>query len=62
MSDVKINWNDFRDGTQHELRKTYKIGYGRQADVKLERAIRNHLDGANATERREFYDNFYRRK
>ncbi len=59
---TKVTWNDFHEATQHELRKTYKIGYGKEGDRKLEVAIRDHLDGANAKERREFYDRFYRRK
>lgn len=58
----KPTWNDFHEASQHELRKTYDFGYGRRGDMKLEQAVRAHLDGANATERREFYDKFYRRK
>ncbi len=58
----KPTWNDLHEANQHELRKTYKIGYGRNGDKALEQAVREHLDGANATERREFYNKFYGRK
>lgn len=58
----KISWNDFHNATQHEIRKTYKLGYGKQADSKLEQAVRYHLDGASQVERRAFYQQFYGRK
>jgi len=59
MSDnyKKVHFNDIRDGSQVELKKTYKLGLR-----DMEKAVRQHLDGANAKERREFYDKFYRRK
>jgi hypothetical protein len=58
----KPTWNDLHEASQHELRKTYKYGYGKIGDRHLENSVRRHLDGANAKERREFYDRFYRRK
>lgn len=58
----KISWNNLHEATQHELRKTYKIGYGKKADAVLENQVRNHLDGANQKERREFYSQFYLRR
>ena len=62
MSEPKVTWNDLHEATQHELRQTYKVGYGKQGDTKLENAVRRHLDGANATERRKFYEKFYGRR
>jgi len=53
----KVKFNDIRDATQIELKKTYKLDLH-----SMEKGIRQHLDGANAMERREFYDKFYRRK
>lgn len=53
----KVHFNDIRDATQVELKSTYNL------DLRgMEKAVRQHLDGANAQERREFYDKFYRRK
>ena len=49
-------WNDFNSARPAELKKTYKIN-----DRQLENAFRNHLDGANANERRSMYDKLYRR-
>ncbi len=60
--EFKLSWNNLQEATQHDIRKTCKIGYGKQADKKLENAVRNHLDGANAKERREFYNKFYGRR
>jgi hypothetical protein len=52
-----VTWNDLKNGTQNDLKKTYKL------DAKgMEKAVRTHLQGANAKERRDFYDNFYRRR
>lgn len=58
----KISWNNFHEATQHDLRKTYNIGYGKQADRVLENQVRQHLDGANQKERRDFYQQFYGRR
>lgn len=58
----KITWNQLHENTQHELRKGMGLGYGKDADRKLENAVRRHLDGANAKERREFYQQFYGRR
>ena len=58
----KITWNNLHEATQHELRKTCKIGYGKKADAILENHVRSHLDGANQKERREFYSQFYLRR
>lgn len=58
----KVTWNDLHEATQQEIRKTYKIGNGKQADRVLENQVRRHLDGANATERRAFYQQFYARR
>lgn len=53
----KVHFNDLRDGTQAELKKTYNL------DLRgMEKAVRQYLDGANAKERREFYQQFYKRK
>lgn len=59
---MKITWNDFHNATQQELRKSYKLGNDKLSNSKLEQQIRRHLDGANAKERREFYQQFYGRK
>lgn len=53
----KISWNNLHEATQQEIRKTYKVN-----DRQLENAVRSHLDGANAKERREFYNQFYGRR
>lgn len=50
----KLQWNDIESATQHELKKTYKLN-----DRQLEHQLRNHLDGANAKERRETYEKLY---
>lgn len=47
----KVTWRDLHDATQQELKKTYKL-----SSRGLERAVRAHLDGANATERRNLYE------
>lgn len=62
MPDSRVTWNDLHEADQHDIRKSYKIGYGKNGDRKLENAVRNHLDGANAKERREFYNKFYGRR
>lgn len=53
----KITWNDLQTASQSDLKKTYKL-----SDRQLEVAVRNHLDGANATERRKVYQDFYSRR
>lgn len=53
----KISWNDMQSATTKELKKTYKLN-----DRQLEVQVRRHLDGANAKERREAYQNFYSKK
>lgn len=53
----KISWNDIQNGTQKELKKTYKL-----SDRQMENQIRNHLYGANATDRRGVYQSFYSRR
>ncbi len=60
--EAKISWNNIHEATQHDIRKTCKLGYGKLADRKLEQQVKRHLDGANAKERREFYNKFYGRK
>ena len=62
MSDLKVNWNTLHEHTQHDIRKGTGIGYGRQADKKLEQAVQRHLDGANPAEKRDFYNKFYGRR
>lgn len=53
----KVTWNDLHNASQSELKKTYKL-----TDRQMEKAVRKHLDGANATERRQVYQQFYSRK
>lgn len=50
----KVTWNDLTSATQQELKKTYKLN-----DRQLENQVRGHLDGANATERRNLYQDVY---
>lgn len=50
----KVTWNDLHNASQQELRKTYKLN-----DRQLENAVRNHLDGANASDRRNMYEVVY---
>lgn len=50
----KVTWNDLKEATQNELKKTYKLN-----DRELERQVRHHMDGANATERRQLYSDTY---
>lgn len=50
----KVTWNDLREASQQELKKTYKL-----SDRQLERQVRHHMDGANATERRKLYETVY---
>lgn len=53
----KVTWNDIQTATQSELKKTYKL-----TDRQLETSIRKHIEGANASERRNEYKKFYNRK
>lgn len=50
----KVQWNDLKDATQNELKKTYKLN-----DRQLEQQVRRHLDGANAEQRRRTYEMLY---
>lgn len=50
----KITWSDIHSATQAELKKTYRLN-----DRQLEGAVRQHLYGANVTERRELYQTMY---
>lgn len=54
MSIKNITWNDIKNATQHELKKSYKMN-----DRQLESSLRNHLDGASREERRELYQKLY---
>jgi hypothetical protein len=54
---TKVTWNDIQNGTQSELKKTYKLD-SRQ----MENHIRKHIGGANAQERRKVYQDFYSRR
>lgn len=52
----KITWNDIRDyGT--ECTRSYKL-----KGLEIEKQLRRHLDGANAAERREVYETFYKKR
>jgi hypothetical protein len=53
----KVTWNDIHAATQSELKKTYGLD-----SRGLENAVRKHLDGANATERRGIYQMLYSRR
>jgi hypothetical protein len=53
----KVTWRDIQDATQTELKKTYKLD-----SKQLENSVRRHLDGANATERRQLYQQLYSRR
>ncbi len=46
----RITWNDLFNGSFNELKKIYKLN-----DRQMEVQMRTHLDGANAKERREIY-------
>ncbi len=46
----KVTWNDLHSATFSELKKTYKLN-----DKQLENQVRQHLDGANAKDRRDLY-------
>jgi hypothetical protein len=53
----KVTWNDLHSATFKELKKTYKLN-----DRQLENQVRNHLDGANAGERRGLYEKVWNKK
>lgn len=50
----KITWRDIHDATLPELKKSYKMN-----DRQVEQSLRKHLDGSNATEKRELYEKLY---
>ena len=52
----KITWNDIAE-YGIECNKGYKL-----PQREMERQLRTHLDGANATERRTIYEKFYRKR
>lgn len=54
---AKVTWNDIQNGTQSDLKKTYKLD-SRQ----METQIRKHIGGADAQQRRKAYQEFYSRK
>lgn len=49
-------WNDFQEAKPSELKKTYKLN-----DRQLEQAYRKQIDGAGTSERRQQYENLYRK-
>lgn len=53
----KVTWNDLHSATFQEIKKTYKLN-----DRQLEVSVRNHMDGANHQERREFYQTVWDKK
>lgn len=53
----KVTWADLHNATFRELKKTYKLN-----DRQLEQQVRRHMDGANATERRELYKTVWDKK
>lgn len=53
----KPTYNDLFNATQADLRRVYKLN-----DRGLENAVRKHLDGANANERRTMYETVYSNK
>lgn len=54
MTEKNITWNDIKNATQHELKKTYKLN-----DRQLESSLRRHMDGASREERRDLYKKLY---
>jgi hypothetical protein len=58
----KVTWNQLHEYSQKELRDGHGLGIDKQSNAKLENEVRRHLDGANATERRDFYNSFYGRR
>lgn len=51
----KITWNDLKDGIA--VAKKYNMNL-RQTEA----AIKKHLDGANASERRQVYQEFFTKR
>lgn len=54
---AKVTWNDLHSATFKELKQTYRLN-----DRQLENAVRRHMDGANAHERRELYKTVWDKK
>lgn len=54
---TKVTWNDLHEATFKEIKKTYKLN-----DQQLEKAVRKHMDGANASDRRELYSKIWDKK
>lgn len=52
-----VTWNDLRNATPSELKKTYKLN-----DTQLEHQVRRHMDGANPAERRGLYETVWAKK
>jgi hypothetical protein len=52
-----VTWGDLHNATFKELKKTYKLN-----DQQLEKAVRKHMDGANASDRRELYSKVWDKK
>jgi hypothetical protein len=52
----KITWNNLHEASPTELMKTYKI-----SQAQLEMAHRRHLDGANQQQRRDEYDQLWKK-
>ena len=53
----KVTWNDLKNATPTELKKTYKLN-----DCQLENQVRRHMDGANSAERRKLYETVWANK
>ena len=53
----KVTWNDLKNATPSELKKTYKLN-----DRQLENQVRKHMDGANHAERRGLYETVWANK
>lgn len=52
-----VTWNDLHNATFQELKTKYKLN-----DTRLEEQVRQHLDGANVTERQEVYKKVWDKK
>lgn len=50
-------YNDIMNGHQKDIKRVYKL-----TDSQMEQAVRKQMDGANHTERREFYQKVYSNK
>ena len=53
----RVTWGDLHNATFKELKKTYKLN-----DMQLENAVRRHMDGANAAERRDLYETVWKKR